>query len=61
MRHFGAKAKKGGKKDDMGGLTCISDFWYGDKITVWDRHIILSEKERALPWMNPTDGFKKTL
>ena len=63
MRRFGAKVKggKGGKKDELDGLTCISDFWYGDKITVWDRNIILSEKERSLPWMNPTDNFIKTL
>ena len=42
-RSFAKAAKKG--KGDQIGLVTVSDFWFQDLITVWDRHTILTDRE----------------
>ena len=62
-RSFAAKVVKiasGGGNDSV-GLSTISEFWFGDKITVWDRHTLLTDRERTLLWMDPTAHFIKSL
>ena len=47
------------------GLSTTSEFWFGDKISVWDRHTLLGTAEDSKVntqlWLNSTPAFDKIL
>ena len=65
MRNFAKINKKGGPtKVDGVGLSSVSEFWFGDKITVWDRVTCLTpedRKDQMALWFNSTPAFDKLL
>ena len=65
-RNFAKVPKKGGPaKADGVGLSTTSEFWFGDKISVWDRHTLLGTAEDSKVntqlWLNSTPAFDKIL
>ena len=64
-RNFAKVNKKGGPtKVDGVGLSSVSEFWFGDKISVWDRvtlHTSEERKDHMALWFNSTPAFEKLL
>ncbi len=62
LRNFAKINKKGGPtKVDGVGLSSVSEFWFGDKISVWDRHAQPTAEDRMALWFTSTPSFDKTL
>ena len=65
-RNFAKVTKKAGSaKSDGVGLSTVSEFWFGDKISVWDRHTLLGTAEdskvNSQLWLASTPAFDKIL
>ena len=65
VRQFAKINKKGGpSKVDGVGLSTISEFWFGDKISVWDRVTCLTPEDHQdvmQRWFTSTPAFDKIL
>ncbi len=65
VRNFAKINKKGGPtKADGVGLSTVSEFWFGDKVGVWDRVTCLTpedHKDEMARWFTSTPAFDKLL
>ncbi len=39
----------------------MSDYWFSDLISVWDRHTLLEARDRVLSWEERSMAWKKLI